>query len=371
MARPSFSTIASGYHPPVILAPFFDESHQWKSDNVCAEFAARYGNAPLVAIGTGIIGQGLHEFTRVHNLGFHTGGVDHGLDVTSKRSIRGFLGNIIRLHGLKSGDSLPVFNGAAFLSANPNVAGSIDVNVGGALNLIIVSQEIMKSSGINVVILTPSSIARNQLTSPYGTGKRLVENLTSFQNLSTPTDFRSVILPGVISGLNPIGGSTDTYDGLAKHVAHLVIYANASEADKPHLKQVLDLESEDFISFVRVDRKVAMAGIKDVVSSIIQSFSLRSLPKPIPICGGVAMSYSVDDAERALKAHLGSAYPTFQLVEKLGIQQKNLEDWGETGTALLNVDDEYNISTTNENLDISVVNAYSHYKKVALDRIKQ
>lgn len=369
----TMSVIPIGYNAPMIMPPFFAEDKNWKQDHaeVYKKFQKRFGKAPLVTIGTGIIGQGLHEFTRVQNHGFCTGGIDNGLDITSKRSLRGFLGHVIRTYGLVSGDRLPVFNGAAFLSAHPNIAGSIDVNVGGAINLIIVAQEIKKASGIDITILTPSSIARDQLSSPYGTGKRLVENLTSFQNLSTPTDFRSVILPGLISGLNPLGGSTDTPDALAKHVAHLVVYNEAAGEDKWRVLQALGMTSEDFISLVNVDRKVSMAGLKDVISSLIQVFALDSLPDAIPICGGPSMSYSVSDAERALKAHLGTNYPSFNLIQQPGVQQKNLEEWGPIGIELENVDQKHGISTVNEDLDISVVSAYQHYRELALNAIKK
>jgi hypothetical protein len=357
----------------MITPPFFAEDKRWKEDmaDVYVKFQKRFGRAPLVAIGTGIIGQGLHEFTRVHNHGFNTGGIDNGLDITSKRSLRGFLQHVIRTNGLKSGDRLPVFNGAAFLSAHPNIAGSIDVNVGGAINLIIVAQEIKKDKGIDITILTPSSIARDQLSSPYGTGKRLVENLTSFQNLSTPTDFRSVILPGLISGLNPLGGSTDTPDALAKHVAHLVVYDEAPGDEKWHVLKALGMDSEEFISSVKADRKVSMGGIKDVVSSLIQVFALDSLPNAIPICGGPSMSYSVSDAEKALRAHLGASYPQFTLVEKLGVQQKNLEEWGPIGIELPNVDSEHGLCTVAEDLDVSVVSAYEHYRELAIATLKK
>jgi len=357
----------------MIVPPFFSDDKNWKADHaeVYAKFQKRFGNAPLVAIGTGIIGQGLHEFTRIHNHGFNTGGIDNGLDITSKRSLRGFLAHVIRTNGLKAGDRLPVFNGAAFLSAHPNIAGSIDVNVGGAINLIIVAQEIMKDRGVDITILTPSSIARDQLSSPYGTGKRLVENLTSFQNLSTPTDFRSVILPGLISGLNPLGGSTDTPDALARHVAHLVVYEEADGDEKWHVLKALGMESEDFVSAVRVDRKVSMGGIKDVVSSLMQVFALDSLPTAIPICGGPSMSYSVNDAEHALKNHLGTRYPQFKLIEDLGVQQKNLEEWGPIGIELPNVDREHGICSVAEELDVSVVSAYEHYRELALATLKK
>lgn len=365
----------SGYTLPAIMPPHFDKKQNWRSDTteVYKNFVKKYGkNSPLVTIGTGIIAQGLHEFARSHNHPFVTGGVDNGLDVTSKRSIRGFIKNAINVHGLKEGDSMAVFNGAAFLSAHPNIAGSIDVNVGGAINLIIVAQEIMKDRGINLVILTPSSIARDQLSSPYGTGKRLVENLTSFQNLSTPTDFRSVILPGLISGLNPIGGSTDTPDELAKHVAHLVVLNEANEDGKPRVRAALGMsETDEFYSRVKVDRKVSMAGIKDVISSMIQVYSLDKLPLAIPICGGEKMSYSVADAENALKKHLGNKYPSScKLIERLGIQQKNLEEWGPIGICLPNVDKEWNIRTAEEDLDISVVHAFEHYKKLARQKVE-
>jgi nucleoside-diphosphate-sugar epimerase len=359
-----------GYRIPAIQAPYFTKN--WgKEENEkkkYSKFVEKYGNSPLVSIGTGIIAQGLHEIARVHNHGFHIGGIDSGLDITSKASIRGFLTSIIKVHGLEAGDCIPVFNGAAFLSASPNISGSIDVNVGGAINLIVIAQQIKAETGVDLVIMTPSSIARDHANSPYGIGKKLVEKLTVFQNLSPKTDFRSVILPGLISGLNPTGGSTDTYDGLAKHVAHLIIYNEAkSSEERARISKILnlDLNYTDFISFVRTDRKVAMAGIKDVASSLMQVFAMKTLPDAIPICGGPRMSYSVDEANNALKEHLGSSYPSFKIVERLGVQQKNLEEWGPIGTELPNVDDKYGLSTIEEDLNTSTVRAYEHYRKIA------
>lgn len=267
---------------------------------------------------------------------------------------------------------MAIFNGAAYLSANPNIAGSIDVNVGGAINLIVIAQQIKAEHGIDLVILTPSSIARDQPDSPYGIGKRLVEKFTSFQNLSTSTDFRSVILPGLISGLSPSGGSTDTYDALANHVAHLVLFNEAASSDKSRVAQNLGTgDNQEFVSFVRTNRKVAMAGIKDVSRSIIEIFSLDSLPRAIPICGGPSMSYSVDDAALALKNFLCDKYPSFKVTEKLGVQQKNLEEWGPIGIELPNVDSKHGISTVEESLEESMVSAYLHYRQVAEQQLKK
>lgn len=365
----------SNYKIPTVPAPYFSEN--WAEDESqqkkYGKFLEKYGKAPLVSIGTGIIAQGLHEVARVNNHAFQLGGIDNGLDITSKPSVRGYLSHIIRSYDLEAGDCIPVFNGAAFLSANPNIAGSIDVNVGGAINLIVIAQQIKAELGIDMVIITPSSIARDHANSPYGIGKKLVEKLTVFQNLSPATDFRSVILPGIISGLNPSGGSTDTYDGLAKHVAHLVIYNEAKDAEeraKVAKTLRLDPENKDFTSFVRTGRKVAMAGIKDVSNALMEVFALKSLSDAIPICGGPPMSFSVDDADKALKEHLGNSFPSFKIIEKLGVQQRNLEAWGKTGIALHNVDAQYGISTAEEELSVSTVKAYEHYRRVAHQKLE-
>jgi nucleoside-diphosphate-sugar epimerase len=360
------------YVVPSISPPNF--SNDWREDprEVFKRFKERFQGVPLVSIGTGIIAQGLHEIARVNDYPFRIGGIDNGLDITSKQSVQGFLSYIIRSHKLKRGDRMAIFNGAAYLSANPNIAGSIDVNVGGAINLIVIAQQIKAEHGIDLVILTPSSIARDQPDSPYGIGKRLVEKFTSFQNLSTSTDFRSVILPGLISGLSPSGGSTDTYDALANHVAHLVLFNEAASSDKSRVAQNLGTgDNQEFVSFVRTNRKVAMAGIKDVSRSIIEIFSLDSLPRAIPICGGPSMSYSVDDAALALKNFLCDKYPSFKVTEKLGVQQKNLEEWGPIGIELPNVDSKHGISTVEESLEESMVSAYLHYRQVAEQQLKK